>query len=456
MRIYSYSLLSLFAFVATPSAGAAEAPQGQKDINILNKEAADKGAFAFDYGVPSSPAIRLIDQNAEKVQTSTGLKPFILSLPKVLSGGEQGQAIALDVSPFWLAQDSRNRSYNNYLEGGDLYKVAMRTHFNMAIYEGVSDTEVAKRQRSRMAVGFSSSLLNSSDPLLAKTDSQNKESDWQACLNRNGKIIKERMLLILQSQQKLVANDLERRASIRRKYEELFNRSQENPSSMSSSDRKDLEDLADQIQAIEDSDEQAISSIEDAEINKLVTECTKAANKAARYGMSLEVGGGMVWHGNSGKLSGFEDSGSVLWASYRYPMGVLFGAPKDSLLQYWVIGASARVGFDEFVKTGNGTTPEVRADTWDAWGGLEHLSETNRLALQAGYQSRDADNVVPDFDRKRWRYQASFTQLVEKNSGIWLKLAYGYVDQKGDDDKSILISITFSPPDASNLFGLGK
>ena len=48
---------------------------------IANKAATNEGLFAFDYGVPESPALTLAGLADAKVTPSTSLKPFVIALP---------------------------------------------------------------------------------------------------------------------------------------------------------------------------------------------------------------------------------------------------------------------------------------------------------------------------------------------------------------------------------------
>ncbi len=451
--------------LSTFSATAQEAPQKSANVVLLDKQAAEKGVFAFDYGVPSSPALRLLDQAADKVQAATNLKPFILSLPTVLTGSEDGQSVALDIAPAWVLQGPLERSYTRYLEEGRLYRILQRTHVNTAVYEGVASDDASKAKRSRLALGFSTSLLDTSDVLVAPDALSGTQSAWEHCLDlrqpeldRAWAAVGFPINMARAQLDKRRAELIEEKISYREDLAKLG--PDGNPDVIAYINSKiekidqELKLLAEEQKKDESAANEVLKNSTSALGAKVLSECTARANRAARYGASFEVGAGAIWHGTPGRVRGFGDPGGAIWASYRLPLDVLFDQTGDSPLRYWVVGASGRVAFGEFVKTGNKVTPETRADTWDVWAGVERLTASNRLALQTGYQSRDSEGGVPDFDRERWRYLASYSQVISKNSGIWVKLAYGYVDQKGDDDRSLLISLSFAPPDPADLFGL--
>lgn len=162
-------------------------------------------------------------------------------------------------------------------------------------------------------------------------------------------------------------------------------------------------------------------------------------------------------HGDPGKLKNLSDGSGAFWFAGRVPLSFVNNQASGDPASFWMIGASGRFAFDEFVATGNATVPTVKTNSWDAWAGLEHMDADSRLALQVGYQHRKAKQPVPEFDKSSVRYLASYTQrLSDKDTGIWVKLSYGYADQQGDDDKRVLVALTYSPPAIFNIFNTGK
>lgn len=164
------------------AAGAARAADKAADtaIDVIDKQPADKNALFFDYGVPSSPALTLAGQSPDKISTSTALKPFVLQLPT--AAGTSGQTVGLDVAPAWLLPLSSRTSVDYQDEQNRALRLAFRTHADLAVAQGIDNSDASKRQPSRLAFGFSSSLLDSSDPVMAPAPGTSGGSAWGQCL----------------------------------------------------------------------------------------------------------------------------------------------------------------------------------------------------------------------------------------------------------------------------------
>lgn len=212
--------------------------------------------------------------------------------------------------------------------------------------------------------------------------------------------------------------------------------------------KEDVEAQSDKEQKLDDPNNPLVKGVQ---------ACRQRVSEEAALGASLDVGAGMLLYGDPGKLKNLSDGSSVFWFSGRLPIANEMDETGRKLVSSWLIGASGRFAFDEFVATGNATVPTVKTNSWDAWAGLEHMDADSRLALQVGYQHRKAKQPVPEFDKSSVRYLASYTQrLSDKDTGIWVKLSYGYADQQGDDDKRVLVALTYSPPAIFNIFNTGK
>jgi hypothetical protein len=179
--------------MAAPAAGAGGGPPSS-DVT-LGSTASKNGAFVFDYGVPSSPALNLIGLTPDKTTVSTSLKPFVLSLPNLVSGGN-GQSAALDIAPFWILGNNDRDGYFDYIDtsspGSYFTRLAYRFRTELALYTGDDGGGVASKQKpSQIAFGFSVSLLDDSDPLMASdpgkptTGDPRADSAWLTCLNTN-------------------------------------------------------------------------------------------------------------------------------------------------------------------------------------------------------------------------------------------------------------------------------
>lgn len=120
-----------------------------------------------------------------------------------------------------------------------------------------------------------------------------------------------------------------------------------------------------------------------------------------------------------------------------------------------MVGASGRAALGESVATGDATTPQVRADTFTAWAGLESYSTTNRFAVQIGQQKISPEGTAFDtFGGTRTVYHASFDQALGR-TGLWVSLSYGKAEGTGalKSDSVARVTLTFSEPDARKIFG---
>lgn len=443
------------------STPAEPAPTTQTPVTIFDQPATDRSAFSFDYGVPSSPSLNLLGQPEDKVTVVNGLKPFIIQLPRVLGAdSESGQSLGIDFSPAWLLGDESTRSYEHYTNASRLYRILRRTHIGAAFYEGVADNDPTKARGSRIAVGLSTSLFDTSDPLTAPIPGHTR-SAWGECMDRiaaplqaqvdiqpvpvspaaaaeivtlnneRGPLIRE--LLGLND---TISSQHQRREQIMQRLTQINARLDE----LNSAGRTQLN-----------------AAFQRSAAAQLIPGCVREANLVARYGTSLGLGVGALWNGDPGRLRNFSSPGWVAWASFRHPLGTNFVRETDKPLRvsnYWMIGFSARASLNELVTTNIAATPQVRANVFDGWAGIERLTEASRFALQVGYQVRDTEGRLPAFSRERWRYFASYSQrLGSEEGGMWLRVGYGHLYSGDNDDAALTVSLLFAPPAAANLFG---
>lgn len=417
-RLISAAVCSCLAITSlclpTEAAWAAqEATEGTSDesLRLLSEEPEDAKLFAFDYGVPSSPGLTLLGIGKDKVTQSNSLKPFVLSLPGLLSSDGDAKAVALDVSIGGTLVPLSRQTFESYAAN---YGRALlfRTRVNLALYRGVDDEDVTKEKPSLAAFGISSSLLNSSDPLLAPTPGSSG-SAWIGCLKSAFETIRPGL-----------------------------------PPPTGDPD----------------ADAAAIAAFKKSEASKMVPVCMKVADLAARLGPDLDAGFGIVKEGNPGRLSGFDESSEVLWGSFRTSVGVRgperadFSAMKDwydNFGRWFMLGFSARSGFNESITTGDEATPNIRANTFSGWAGLESYSKTNRLSLQLGRERIDPKVAGEDtFGGTRTRYLVTFDQSLGE-MGLWVGLSYGKAEGEGGlkSDSTALVTLTFAAPDARKIFG---
>jgi hypothetical protein len=139
-----------------------------------------------------------------------------------------------------------------------------------------------------------------------------------------------------------------------------------------------------------------------------------------------------------------------------------------------MVGGSVRYGWNELSATGDKTTPQIRADTLDAWLGLSYVRSGFQLSGQAGYLKIDAlDPAQSKFSESgiRWLASASLqlgdslSGAVKKvlndfgdestpgDDGIWLSISYGAVNGTSTTlkDKTFLLSLNYSQPDSTTF-----
>lgn len=472
---------AMIAHAQTPVTGTKEGPPSKVEPapgtpnaqTIFQTEAQEKGVFNFDYGVPASPSLNLLGQPEDKVTVVNGLKPFIIQLPRVLGGDNQGgQSVGLDFSPAWLLGDDSTQTYDRYTnENARLYRILTRTHVGVALYEGVADADPSKARPSRIALGLSTSLFDTSDPLMA-TRRGSSTPVWQECLNRNAGDL-QRELNVQTAADLGVRGRLDGEGdALDAERDRLNARIAELTRSGATGDHPEvragnsrlaeisgrIDVISRELAALDATQRTALqTSFARSRAATILPNCAREANLVARYGASLGIGIGALWNGDPGRLRSFSSGGWVGWASLRVPLQIEFTRNREGTLResaYWMIGFSGRGSIDEIVATNDPTTPHVRANILDGWAGVERFTAASRLAVQVGYQVRDTEGRLPGFDRERLRYFASFSQRIgREENGLWLRIGYGHVRSSDDDDEALSVSLLFAPPAAANLFG---
>lgn len=227
---------------------------------------------------------------------------------------------------------------------------------------------------------------------------------------------------------------------------------------------------ASEITALNAANDKALGeAFKSAGVDAGIDRCSTLASRTARYSADLDVGLGYLWRGEPGELKDLKPGGTVLWAAYKWPLGSPhFPNKKDTdrhgalldptmPLSAWMMSVSGRYGRSEYAPTKDKTVTEFKADIFDAWVGLEHLSETTRFAAQYGWYELDARNPVgKPFEKSGERYLATAQFRVPGlGDGTWLSLsygnAYGSVDEL--DDHRALVTLVYSPPPALGITG---
>ncbi|MBL8559146.1 MAG: hypothetical protein JNM47_10530 [Hyphomonadaceae bacterium] len=455
--------------LSTPAAHGQSSAKDLADITIRDVSRG-KDVFTFDFGVPGSPALTLLGVSPDKVAQSNSLRAFVLSVPQVFDASD-GSAISLDLTPAYWLQRPASRTYGNYVDGGRLVQTLYRTRLGVAVSEGASGAaDGSGKVSSGLSTGLSVSLLNSSDPLLARAPgaARSARPAWETCLNRIGPAVQTSLELH-------TSNHASEIAALNARLNALLNESaaleRETGSGVTEARRIEIDGrigaireektrIAARLAEITEEDRTGLSkTFAKSEAAGLIEKCVKEADLAARAGVDFDLGAGALWRGRPGRTSDYESAGAVAWASYRHPIAVRRDDETDRnrLTSWWMIGGSVRAGFDERVSTGDKTKAEIDADTIDGWLGVERYAASNRFSIQYGRQEVDPSSAADGiFEKSRDRYFVSFSQrLGGSDSSVWLNVAYGSSSATdiAEDDERFLVTLAFSPPDPRKVFG---
>lgn len=422
--------------------------------------------FKFDFGAPTSPAMTLLGLTPDKSPSSTSLTDFVVSLPSTPEGG--GDSLALDFPAARLFLRPSAATLDRYVEDSWLFRLGYRTRFGMAGMTGNDGgSDPASAVPSRLSIGLSTSLLDSSDPLVARKDfmadclkpklgkaadilNENKITDDIARLNdrqMRANVVqgstpidrsKATELLGLSAGEAAVASEYELRSALRALINKI--------------DAEVAELEAEQLKPIK-------ARLDEAGVTEEVLKCTEDANQFARHQSDLDVGFGALAQGEPGQLEDLEWRGAVIWTAFKQPLrrrveykdddgdGITdYGPAPDST---WFFVASARASWDERLKSGDTVTPEFRADTWDAWIGFERLTPGYRFTAQYGWletSAREATGKAFEKSGERYLLSGQF-RLGGKDSSLWLGVSYGNGYGTSADLKSdtAMVTLGYSP-----------
>lgn len=530
---------------------AAEKKEDTPEQIALREVKPKTKVFTFDYGVPTSPAMKLSGLSSENLTASTSLKPFVLTLPDLLDGDAKGQSAALDFAP--VAFYDRDLSFGVYSKLSDPERALRRTRVNMVAYRGVTDDDASKVKASRLTVGFSSSLLSSNDPAMAglvkgrsywdrctdaaiddflppppaagsaramraqaaetrrllnaaKRDVERAvtDADMQAVWLEHGALIRSVVggapittappaaaaaKPALSKSTKALAADLRAQADGRpAKDRDLLLKLADVLETLPSKEAAEapapasVENLSMRLTGLPKDelltklDEAAkakgkevddLGPKADAEANKIsadagfktsVAECSKKASAWASNGAALDIGGGALWSGAPGKFKSFDKGGGALWIAGKIPFKTFYKGEGLERAPHtvWSVGGSVRQAWREDVASGDDATPTFRADTTDAWAGVDVVTDRSRFALQYGWLRAEAkDKALDRFTREGDRYLATAAlRLSSGEKGIWANLTYGSADGTTSSlrDQTLLLTLSIGPVDAPELF----
>lgn len=476
------------AAIAAGGSGGGSGGSDTPTMTILEQDAANPKLFSFDYGIPNSPALTLAGLASGTIKPSTSLKPFVFALPGLLGDGSSQTSVALDVAPAWALGTDRSVSAEDY--ASDVWEqLGARTRLGLVIYKGDDGGgDASKQKASRLAFGFSTSLLRDSDPL-ATLAPNSTQTVWLQCIDDNkgalapyepygsdavaAVAVRDRVVLIGYLH-KADNGGLDQDDLSNLKIVESQIKDQLKPSDFDGRDTLDTKArlLADQkdITDFEDKKDDKRAAA-DTKAAKILDDCRKKASDAAQHGADLGLGFGVVWSGTPGKLEGFDNANAAVWISGRLPFSLLDSsglpceskdskAPKGearrSELACWVIGGTGRYSNGEIVQTGIKATPQFKADVTEGWIGLERIDSQSMFGAYVGYQDQAAvDPASKSLSRTgvRWLVSGAFS-LDFIQDGLWVIGSYGKANGSVStlDDKVAMLTLSFGPPKIGSDF----
>lgn len=473
----------------------------------------------FSWGIPRSPALTLAGLSDTKVPTSDSLRSFVVQLPTTLNNEEQGQSIALDITLAQLLSETGPTELYNYR--GETHQEALaasfhfderqpltaaerrnartledvraqtpdtyyqrwlrRSRLGVALYEGVEDSsDPSKNIPARLAIGFSTSLWDESDPVMQR--GPHGATFAEECQRlRAGEIYAQRLDPTAARQ---LSRSSAEQAGASLFWDELNSgmgrlRLERSAAPLTMS-RQALNSRAVYEETVRTAERALVDNGRLREIaEEAIEDCAQRASEIAELRRDLDIGIGVLYRGDPGQVSDFDDRGAAAWVAFRYPWGVNpinpdFGArlvradgsdnrnnanstdPLANVDSYWLVAGSARFSQDEFIATGNDATPEIQVDQSEAWIGIERYSQRFRFGAFYGYSEVEAaEPAGQPFERSGERYviSAQYRVGADENSGIWVGLTYGDTGNaaNADNDDALMFSINFAPRPAYTI-----
>jgi len=483
---------------------------------LVNTPAQNTNLFSFDYSVPNSPAMELAGLSTDKVTPANSLKPFVLSLPGLLGSDGTSTSAALDLAPAWALGDPDTIIAEYEKPNAWAERIWYRTRFGVALTKGdTGGSDPTKAVPSRMAIGLSFSLLDGSDPVMARTsndyelkDPNDKnsprinDSHWLHCLTINfdkwapdarsdlrdidaanvyitnlsgnanaGKPLQDIKFGMYQGKPLVGKAGLERIMEIANQYGvtgagELP--AADDPRWNSGSSRAEV------LKTLRAAFAQKKTDITNGDSWKAhqqasqdaIVACQKEASDVAQHGADLQIGAGVVLQGAPGTLSNLNDPNGAVWIAGRLPFSDIFGSDglcdpttvgaTRSELACWTIGGSGRYSAGEMDATGDTTTPMFKANVAEGWIGIERIDTSMKVGGYFGYMDQSAVNVADKAFSKsgtRWLFSGAYS-LSNWVNGLWVVGSYGNANGSTTtlNDKVALLSLTFGPPKLDSGF----
>jgi len=500
---------ALAVLLATPALAAPAGGGSDSTINLISDPAKNASIFTFDYGPTASPALGLLGLSPSKVTLSNGLKPFVLSIPGLLTSSTGGSG-GIDVSPAWAMQGSHPIYIDAYKrrstgDAGFAWQSWYRARLEFALTSGASSTDVTKIQQSGLALGASTSLLASSDPIVAG-GSATGETYYQRCVAFESKdiaaandvIVKKfggdnRDIHRLVGQIQLIASGhitadnidsveetlnkviaLAPKDTVAAKALAALSAPGGPPPDLSAILTKDAVDQVEkELKATTpDITPTATAEYDQRSIGPHAGDCVTFAAARAASGADLTAGVGYVDAGKPGSLSRFHNGGETGWLAFRVPLkssltdfdaelsktdetpATFFKKLEDATknASNVMLGGSIRYTHDASLVTGNSTTPVMSANVLDAWLGLQANWPVFQGSVEGGYtdnKAASAANSALSTSGFRWLVSAKANVF-----SYWIGVSYGTAHGSTSklNDKTLLVTLDLTMPKVSSIF----
>ena len=484
-----------------------QAAHAQESVNFIGEQANNSSVLAFDFGVPDTPATALLGLESSAITTSTSLKPFVIAVPSLLDGDDHSQALGLDISPAWILQGFGKAEPTNYADGTSYFqRLTHRTRLSVGLFRGTAgtpmesdesmntdDTAMAGEQASRVSLGITLSLLDTSDPLTAG------DGRWSDCLRTKYdeikplvtkkyfdepglllgrlQLLEEKIPKTLRSIEDTSPETLAKLQNAAKQWRLEFSHPSITPTEGSEwTTVNEAENAIRQYTYAVESKKSEVEKIMESrfkkELNDLqfdgqdklgfqaaIDSCTEEANELARNAADIDIGFAQVWSGEPGELNNFERPSSVFWGAVKIPLGSLVHKDMQSVksgVQRWNIGGSVRFATNEMLSTEYPNNPLIEADTVNGWIGVERVSGSYRISGRYGWldvSPSDPIGATLEKSGERFLINASY-KVSGKDSGTWLDISYGSADGTIDalNDTQLRVSLLFGPTNNGGIF----
>jgi hypothetical protein len=465
-------------FAASALVPALAMAQEKKDpvIETFKSVGGNQDIFAYDFGVPQSPAMLLLGLQGGSVAPASTLKALVGQIGNVIGGS--GQSFALEITPAALLGGGKDLvRYARDGNGGYLYRLVRRSHIGVA---GILGSTGSTPVQSGVSLGLTVALLDGSDPWRAKSVSG---GDLKTCILDQSRAIvplfdeATKGGLALPADQSMFG----RLGTLENRIVDSLDGTTALPTAdFLTVDDKQLLRLAGIDVVDNDMKTDPATTLRKVNIDitarrrkiqtatfadyldnplvigaqREITNCAKSASNAAAFGSDLTIGGGTFWRGKPGEFSQMRNGGGAVWAAFRTGVATEWqgeaGSSEPSAV--WLIAASSRYGIGESIATGDAAIANIRADTLDGWVGIERRQPDFLMSARLGYQQvRATDATGRFFNRQGSRFLLNAQKRVTDQ--MWLSVSYGNAGGSVDtyNAKRFLVSVAFSPPKPDNI-----